>query len=140
MNDIEKTRELLKNYKKLKYLLKDKKMQLEELEIYGLSEKSADYIDEINVQVTSQNVDPITLKESVKHSLNHEIHNIERLIFKLDNSLEAVKDDRYYNIINYRYFKNLTYSQISRIICLDRSNVCRNDKRLIQIISSFLFS
>lgn len=135
MNNIDKTRELLKNYRRFKSVLIDKKKLIDEIQQFGVPSKSA------SISIFSNNSSEFKpdMKEEYINTLLYQVSSLERHIRAIDRALEAVKDDRYYRIIEYRYFKNLTYTQISDIFCLDRSNVCRNDKRLVKEMSKYIF-
>lgn len=135
MNNIDKTRELLKNYRRFKSVLIDKKKLIDEIQQFGVPTKSTS----VSVYSSNQSEFKEDMAEEYINTLLYQISSLERHIRSIDRALEAVKDDRYYKIIDYRYFKNLTYTQISDIFCLDRSNVCRNDKRLVKEMSRYIF-
>ncbi len=136
MQHIEDVRELLYNYKSFKCILADKKMLLDEVEKYGLPDRSSS----VSVYPTSPTNDSKDdVKDEYINTLQHQIKSLERHIRAIDGALNTIKHDKYYKIIEYKYFNKLSCSQIGEIYYLDKSNVCRQDKRLLKELESCLF-
>lgn len=136
MRHIEDVRELLYNYKSFKCILADKKMLLAEVEKYGLPDRSSS----VSVYPTSPTNDSKDdVKDEYINTLQHQIKSLERHIRAIDGALNTIKHDKYYKIIEYKYFNKLSCSQIGEIYYLDKSNVCRQDKRLLKELESCLF-
>lgn len=136
MRHIEDVRELLYNYKSFKCILADKKMLLDEVEKYGLPDRSSS----VSIYPTSPTNDSKDdVKDEYINTLQHQIKSLERHIRAIDGALNTIKHDKYYKIIEYKYFNKLSCSQIGEIYYLDKSNVCRQDKRLLKELESCLF-
>lgn len=136
MQHIEDVRELLYNYKSFKCILADKRMLLDEVEKYGLPDRSSS----VSVYPTSPTNDSKDdVKDEYINTLQHQIKSLERHIRAIDGALNTIKHDKYYKIIEYKYFNKLSCSQIGEIYYLDKSNVCRQDKRLLKELESCLF-
>lgn len=136
IDKIRDTRELLYNYKRFKCILADKIKLLEEVEKYGLPSRSSS----VSVYPTSPTNDSKDdVKEEYIKTLQHQIKSLERHISAIDGALDTIKPDKYYKIIEYKYFSNLSCRQIGEIYYLDKSNVCRQDKRLLKELARCLF-
>ena len=57
----------------------------------------------------------------------------------LDNALEGIKNDGYYDIIILRYFKEWTIDEIAEDFDVDRRTIGRNRTRLIKKLQYSLF-
>ena len=136
MHNLEDVKDLLYNYNKFKCILEDKLQLVEEVEMYGLPEKSSS-VSIYPVNSVSDSKDGI--EEEYINTLNRQIKSLERHINAINNALNTIKGDKYYKIIEYRYFKTMSYSQIGKIFYLDKSSVCRNDKRLLTELKKCLF-
>lgn len=136
MQHVEDVRKLLYNYKSFKCILADKNKLLEEVEQYGLPSRSSS----VSIYPTSPTNDSKDdVKEEYINTLQHQIKSLERHISAIDNALDTIKHDKYYSIIDYRYFREMSYKEIGEILYLDRTNVSRNDKRLLKKLSFCLF-
>lgn len=51
--------------------------------------------------------------EELKERLLNDIARHEEILFRIDNALEMVKDNKDYNFIEMRYFNKLTYEEIA---------------------------
>lgn len=133
---LKETRDLLYNYKSFKCILADKKMLLDEVEKYGLPDRSSS----VSIYPTSPTNDSKDdVKEEYINTLQHQIKSLERHISAIDGALNTIKHDKYYRIIEYKYFNRLSCRQIGEIYYLDKSNVSRQDKRLLKELASCLF-
>ena len=136
MQHVEDVRKLLYNYKSFKCILADKTKLLEEVEQYGLPSRSSS----VSIYPTSPTNDSKDdVKEEYINTLQHQIKSLERHIRAIDNALDTIKHDKYYKIIEYKYFNNLSCRQIGEIYYLDKSTVCRQDKRLLKELERCLF-
>ena len=51
--------------------------------------------------------------EELKERLLNDIARHEEILFRIDNALDMVKDNKDYNFIEMRYFNKLTYEEIA---------------------------
>ncbi|MBS6503810.1 MAG: hypothetical protein KH415_19735, partial [Clostridium sp.] len=68
----------------------------------------------------------------------------ERTLKRIDNALDKIRDDKYFNIIQYKYLsteeeKISTDDKLAEILNKDRTTIVRNRKRLINKLSIILF-
>src|SRR3712207_4834022 len=80
-----------------------------------------------------------TLFRSKREFLEEEIQRYEKIILKVDNALEEIKQDKYYSLIELRYFQNCRWEDIEERLEIDHSTIYRNIKRLINELSVTLF-
>lgn len=64
----------------------------------------------------------------------------ESFIEEIQEALDRLKDDFYFNIIEYKYFEKLTQEEIAEKLNCDVSTVTRNKNRLIRRLGFILFS
>ena len=131
---------LLYNYENLKEAVKQKEEAIKELEIYGLPEKSKSIVMYSSVGGNSQADRYAELKEKYRI----EKMETERTLKRIDNALDKIRDDKYFNIIQYKYLsteeeKISTDDKLAEILNKDRTTIVRNRKRLINKLSIILF-
>lgn len=136
MDNIRAVKDLLYNYKRFKCILADKKQLLEEVAQYGLPDKSNSISSYPTTPISDSKED---IEENYINTLQHQIKSLERHTNAINNALDVIKDDKYYKIIEYRYFNKLSYNEIGELFYLDKSTVHRQDKRLIKELESCLF-
>ena len=139
MQHLKETRDLLYNYKSFKCILADKRMLLDEVEKYGLPDRSSSVTIYPTSPTSPTNDSKDDVKEEYINTLQHQIKSLERHIRAIDGALNTIKHDKYYRIIEYKYFNKLSCSLIGEIYYLDKSNVSRQDKRLLKELESCLF-
>ena len=76
--------------------------------------------------------------ERIEH-LKSENVKIEKRVIRVDNALDGIKDDRYYDIIVLRYFKEWTIDEIAEDFEVNRRTIGRNRTRLIKKLQYSLF-
>lgn len=76
--------------------------------------------------------------ERIEH-LKSENVKIEKRVIRVDNALDGIKDDRYYDIIVLRYFNEWTIDEIAEDFEVDRKTIGRNRTRLIKKLQYSLF-
>lgn len=60
-------------------------------------------------------------------------------VLRIDRALEAIKEDRYYDIIPMKYFDGMSYEEIAERFDKDERTCRRNKNRLINKIKVMLF-
>ena len=76
--------------------------------------------------------------EKIEH-LKSENLKMEKRIIRVDNALMNIRNDKYYNVIALRYFKEWTIDEIADEMNVDRKTVGRNRTRLIKELQFNLF-
>ena len=138
LNPYQKMEKLLYMYTGLKLSIDRKKNQLEDLEkngiiplIMGISERVDGGIIDHKSEVEKQ--------ENRKEKLKNEIDYFEKTMELIDNTLETVKSDKYYRIIELKYFNKKNLNEIAEEFQVDISTIKRNKNRLInEIVHIFI--
>lgn len=131
---------LLYNYENLKEAVIQKEEAIKDLEEYGLPEKSKSIVVYSSVGGSSQQDRYSELKEKYKL----EKMETERDLKRIDNALDKIKDDKYFDIIKYKYLnqeerKISTDEELAEKLDKDRRTIIRNKKRLINKLVTILF-
>ena len=131
---------LLYNYENLKEAIKQKEEDIKELEIFGLREKSKSIVMYCTAKGNSKEDRYTELKE--KYS--YEKLETERMLRRIDNALDKIKDDRYFDIIKYKYLNSdeeriNTDEELAALFNKERITIIRNRKRLINKLATILF-
>lgn len=131
---------LLYNYENLKEAIKQKEEDIENLEKYGLKEKSKSI-----VAYSSAGGNPEADRYlELKQRYTIEKLEIERDVKRIDNALDKIRGDEYFEIIQLKYLnveeeKVKTDEDLSYILNRDRKTITRNRKRLINKLVTVLF-
>ncbi len=131
---------LLYNYENLKEAIKQKEEDIENLEKYGLKEKSCSV-----VTYSSSGVNPeVDRYLELKNRYIIEKLEIERDLKRIENALDKIRVDEYFEVIKLKYlngedFKVNTDEGIASYLDKDRSTITRNRKRLINKLVTILF-
>ena len=131
---------LLYNYENLKEAIIQKEEAIKDLEEYGLPEKSKSIVVYSSAGGSSQQDRYSELKEKYKL----EKMETERDLKRIDNALDKIKDDKYFDIIKYKYLnqeerKISTDEELAEKLDKDRRTIIRNKKRLINKLVTILF-
>ncbi|GAB6169683.1 hypothetical protein JCM1393_21430 [Clostridium carnis] len=131
---------LLYNYENLKEAVNQKEEAIKDLEKFGLPEKSKSIVIFSSANRSTQGDRYTELKE--KYML--EKLETERDLKRIDNALDKIREDRYFNIIRYKYLneeeeKISTDEEIAEAFNKERTTILRNRKRLINKLVTILF-
>lgn len=131
---------LLYNYENLKDAVKQKEEDIEYIKKYGLPEKSKSIVIYSSSGGATNQDRYIELMERYKR----EKIEIERDIKRIDNALNKIKNDKYYDIIKLKYLsseedKVNTDEELAERLKKDRSTITRNRKRLVNSLVTILF-
>lgn len=132
-----KTEKLLYSYNDLKASVINYKEEVEELDRYGLKDKSKSIV----YMPSGSRLSREEILDARIQDLYYKIQTTEREIKKIDNALETIKDDDWYGIIELKYFKNISDIDISELdeFKCDPSTIRRHKNRLINKIAIRLF-
>lgn len=133
-----KTEQLLYHYNDFKEAISDKENQIEEIKHNGIPKKSKSITFYSTMHYI--NTDEEEKIEEVIKTLENSISNTKRLINLIDNSLNKLKNDKYYKIIELKYFNGETREKIAEIFNADVSTITRNKNRLLNSLKINLFS
>ena len=130
---------LLYNYENLKDAIKQKEEDIEYLDKHGLPERSKSIVIYSSTVGNSKGDMYLELKEKYKRDKIE----IERDLRKIDNALDKIRGDKYYEIIAEKYLnkeserKNI--EDIAELLKVNRKTILNNRKRLINKLTTILF-
>lgn len=138
MSFYKKTEILLYNYEKLKLAVKQKEEDIEYIKKHGLPQKSK--------SIVLYSTPSGSISEGDRYMELIEKYKIakaetERDIKRIDNALDKIRDDKYFEIIEMKYIKQeyKTDEEIAEVLDRDRTTISRNKGRLINSIKTILF-
>ncbi len=131
---------LLYNYENLKDAVKQKEEDIEYIKKYGLPETSKSIVIYSSNNFNTDQDRYVELMEKYKR----EKIEIERDIERIDNALNKIKNDKYYDIIKLKYLNNEedkvnTDEELAERLKKDRSTITRNRKRLVNRLVTIIF-
>lgn len=131
---------LLYNYENLKEAIKQKEEDIENLEKYGLKEKSCSVVV---YSSAGGNLEADRYLE-LKNKYIVEKLEIERDLKRIDNALDKIRKDSYFDIIQLKYLNTeedrvKTDNELVEILDKERITIIRNRKRLINKLTTILF-
>ena len=138
MNFYKKTEIVLYNYEKLKLAVKQKEEDIKYIEENGLPGKSKSIVF---YSTSGGNVSAGDRYIELIEKYKVEKTETERDIARIDNALDKIRDDKYFEIIELKYLKQeaKTDEEIAEILEKDRTTICRNRSRLLNTIKTILF-
>lgn len=136
----QKTETLLFNYNNFKAVIKDKEEQIAELRQYGLRKKSTSFTTfSGNTGLIEVKSDAEKAEEKIE-MIEFSISTTRSFIKIIDDAIDCLKDDPYYDLIHLRYFEGYTREEIAEHFDCDVKTVTRNKNRLINLLQIRLFS
>lgn len=137
-NAYQKIELLLYNYKDFKEIIKNKEEQIKSITKNGLTKKSKD--------ITSYSANNGEYLNEIEKNEN-EIENIEKsirttrqLIKLIDASLDKIREDTYFEVIQMFYIDGISRDDIAAHLDCDVRTIGRNKKRLVDVMKMDLFS
>lgn len=136
-NAFRKTEQLLYKYNDFGEAIRNKEIEIDELKDYGLKKRSKSIIkfgpDSGEVKTETER-----LEEKIA-IMENAIEDTKQYIQIIDNALDKLADDKFYDIIPMKYFKGLTHEEISFELGVDAATITRHKNRLIKRLSIYLF-
>lgn len=131
---------LLYNYENLKEAIKQKEEDIENLEKYGLKEKSCSIV----IYSSAGGNPEVDRYLELKNRYIIEKLEIERDLKRIENALDKIINDEYFEVIRLKYlngeeYKIKTDEDIAVYLEKDRSTITRQRKRLINKLVTILF-
>ena len=125
---------ILKNYKNFQKMVVSLREQLNHIDIVKRinvdSTKPVGYVDYKT---------DIEKKEDIKDRINEEILIYENRILKTENALDFIKKDKYYRIIELKYFENYSVEDICEELDITEKTYRSHRNRLVDSLSLYLF-
>lgn len=142
----QKTEILLYNYNNFQDAISEKRKQIKEVKAFGTKGKSKSITFYSTANSFSSVKDEEERVEEKIAQLEKSILITKNLISVIDSALNKLKGDKYYDIIECKYFKDMTNDKIADYLAekydqlIDPSTVSRNKSRMINILKIYLFS
>lgn len=136
----QKTETLLFNYNNFKAVIKDKEEQIAELKQFGMRKRSTSITSfSGNTGLVEVKSDAEKIDEKIE-MIEFSITTTRSFIKIIDDAVECLKDDPYYDLIRMRYFEGCSQDEIADHFDCDVRTVRRNKNRLINLLQIRLFS
>lgn len=140
MNYYKRVELLLYNYENLKDAVKQKEEDIEYIDKHGLPERSKSIVVYSSAGGVSKEDRYVELKERYKR----EKIETERDLKRIDNALDKIRKDKYFDIIKLKYLnaeedKIATDELLAEKFNKERITIIRNRKRLINKLITILF-
>lgn len=142
VSTFKKTEQLLYNYNAFNEVVFDKKDMIKQIQEVGLSKKSGSIIPMPEDLGFKEMKSESEKENDAIESLKRSIETTERFIKLIDNALDTISDDPYFEVISMYYLDGMKYAEIANkwTYAVDESTLCRNKNRLVKKLSIYLFS
>ncbi len=114
-------------------------MQIETLKSEGIPKKSASVSTYSSQAIFDNRDDEDKVEDRIK-SIEETIYLTKYFMNLIDTALKEVKKDKYFKIIQLKYFEEKSIEETAETLGVDPSTVSRNRTRLINKIKVILFS
>lgn len=120
-----KLEEILFNYNSIRAEIKNIGLEIEEIEENYSVIQAANFSEKINKnKVSDTTFNALFDREDIIRKLRLEKNNKVRLLNKIDNAIESLKEEEK-NIVKYRYIKGKnTWNQIGALLLIDPNYCC----------------
>lgn len=135
----QKTETLLYNYNSFKEVIEDKYNQIKMIEEDGVPKKSSSitsFTDTGNFEVKSD----MEKSEDMIYAIQKSIKSTENFVKLIDDALNSISDDPYYEIIPMKYFSSIKNEEVADYFNVDVRTISRNKNRLVNMLQIRLFS
>ena len=135
----EETEAMLRAYPNYKRIIEKNNERINEILKTGLGNiKKIKPVENVQGGLKKYEGLPELELERIEH-LKSENVKLEKRVIRVDNALEGIKNDWYYDIIILRYFKGWTIDEIAEDFEVDRKTIGRNRTRLVKKLQYSLF-
>lgn len=94
----------------------------------------------VNVQSSKEYLSELEKIENRIEKLEGEIERISNLVNSIDLALDTIRDDKYFKIIEMKYFEDLTLEYIAETLDVGLTTIKRHKNRLIRKLQILIFS
>jgi hypothetical protein len=138
LTPFQKTEKLLYNLKYLKGAINVKRKRLSGLQNDPvlLSKKETG----VNVQESKKYLSEVEKLENLIENLENEIGRLENVVEMTEKALKEIEDDKYYKIIELKYFEEMTFEYISEKLEMGERTAKRHKNRLVKMLQMIIFS
>lgn len=136
----QKTEQLLYNFRGFQKIVAERMDEIEEIKKYGVPQSCGAVTERVQGGTLPSGI--VLPEESVEQAVRRihcAIESTVRVIALVERSMELLKNDPYFAILEMRYFDNRTLEDIAAYFNCDTSTVSRNRSRLVKELSLRLF-
>ena len=138
LTPFQKTEKLLSELSLLKGAIDSKNMLIEDLKKEGISIQKKE--TGVNVQASKVYLSELEKVENKIEKLEEEIARIGNVVNMVERALDTIKNDKYYKIIEMKYFDELTFEHISEKLNISVITAKRYKNKMIRQLQLVIFS
>ena len=138
LTPFQKTEKLLSELSLLKGAIDSKNMLIEDLKKEGISIHKKE--TGVNVQTSKVYLSELEKVENRIEKLQEEIARIENVISMVERALGTIRNNKYYDIIEMKYFDDLTFEHISEKLNISVITAKRYKNKMIRQLQLVIFS
>ena len=138
LTPFQKTEKLLSELSLLKGAIDSKNMLIEDLKKEGISIQKKK--TEVNVQASKIYLSELEKVENRIEKLKEEIVRIENVVNMVERALDTIRNNKYYDIIEMKYFDELTFEHIYEKIDISVITEKRYKNKMIRQLQLVIFS
>ena len=138
LTPFQKTEKLLSELSLLKGAIDSKNMLIEDLKKEGISIQKKE--TGVNVQASKVYLSELEKVENKIEKLEDEIARIGNVVNMVERALDTIKNDKYYKIIEMKYFDELTFEHISEKLNISVITAKRYKHKMIRQLQLVIFS
>ena len=138
LTPFQKTEKLLSELSLLKGAIDSKNMLIEDLKKEGISIQKKE--TGVNVQASKVYLSELEKIENRIEKLKEEIVRIENVVNMVERALGTIRNNKYYDIIEMKYFDDLTFEHISEKLNISVITAKRYKNKMIRQLQLVIFS
>ena len=138
LTPFQKTEKLLSELALLKGAIDSKNMLIEDLKKEGISIQKRE--TGVNVQSSKVYLSELEKVENRIEKLQEEIVRIENVVNMVERALGTIRNNKYYDIIEMKYFDELTFEHISEKLNISVITAKRYKNKMIRQLQLVIFS
>lgn len=138
LTPFQKTEKLLSELSLLKGAIDSKNMLIEDLKKEGISIQKRE--TGVNVQSSKIYLSELEKVENRIEKLKEEIVRIENVVNMVERALGTIRNNKYYDIIEMKYFDDLTFEHISEKLDISVITAKRYKNKMIRQLQLVIFS
>ena len=138
LTPFQKTEKLLSELSLLKGAIDSKNMLIEDLKKEGISIQKRE--TGVNVQSSKVYLSELEKVENRIEKLQEEIVRLENVVNMVERALGTIRNNKYYDIIEMKYFDELTFEHISEKLNISVITAKRYKNKMIRQLQLVIFS
>ena len=138
LTPFQKTEKLLSELSLLKGAIDSKNMLIEDLKKEGISIQKRE--TGVNVQSSKVYLSELEKVENRIEKLQEEIVRIENVVNMVERALGTIRNNKYYDIIEMKYFDDLTFEFIAEKLNISVITAKRHKNKMIRQLQLVIFS